>query len=407
MHPNANILFVIIVGIVLCMFAFPKPASAKVDPETSRIRLLVIGECTLYEPYFVTQFRTDPKIDLVTVITAGDQASPRDTAKYIRIFMPRTRERFLSGIDALELFDFVPWVLQDYHIHWIHDAVKDHGFGMVLVEMGWYPSYKDTYTSNDPEAWMKTVLYQAYPVDLIMYKQNKPSTFLDIVENTGVVNMPGFEETPIGGVAGLTAARPGSLTHARYRVGKEPAIVSKTYGEGITLTLPTGWDVMNFDTQRNWKYFVDFVLNHVYFVADVPVPEDPELAHSVRALLGNYIEQKSLTVSFIDFIAKFGANTVQLERRLGKLEEEKKQAESLYLESDYEGARQAIAAVMEQFVEIEEESVRIRRRALMWIYITEWIAVTGASMLCGFILWTLMVRKRLYREVKTTKLVEH
>lgn len=407
MHPNTNIWFGIIVGVVLCMFALPNPASAKVDPETSRIRLLVIGECTLYEPYFVTQFRTDPKIDLVTVITAGDQASPRDTAKYIRIFMPRTRERFLSGIDALELFDFVPWVLQDYHIHWFHDAVKDHGFGMVLVEMGWYPSYKDKYTSNDPEAWMKTVLYQAYPVDLVMYKQNRGGPYLEIVERTGVVSMPGFEEAPIGGGAGLTIARPGSLIHARYRVGKEPAIVSKTYGEGITLTLPTGWDVMNFDTQRNWKYFVDFVLNHVYFVADVPVPEDPELAHTIRALLGNYIEQKSLTVSFIDFIAKFGANTVQLEKRLGKLEEEKKQAESLYLESDYEGARQAIAVVMEQFVEIEEESVRIRRRALMWIYITEWIAVTGTSMLCGFILWTLMVRKRLYREVKTTKLVEH
>jgi hypothetical protein len=164
---------------------------------------------------------------------------------------------------------------------------------------------------------------------------------------------------------------------------------------------------MGFETQRNWKYFVDFVLNHVYFVANVPVPEDPELAHGVRSLLASYIEQKSLTVSFIDFIAKFGANTAPLEAMLGQLEREREDAEKLYLESEYEAAKDAIAAVMERFVEIESESVRIRRRALLWIYVTEWVAVTGTSMFAGFILWSLMVRRRLYREVTTTRLIEH
>jgi hypothetical protein len=164
---------------------------------------------------------------------------------------------------------------------------------------------------------------------------------------------------------------------------------------------------MGTDVQRGWRYFVDFVLNHIYFVADVPVPEDPELAHGVRALLGSYIEQKSLTISFIDFISKFGANTAPLERKLGELEKRKKEADVLYLESDYEGSKEAIAAVMEEFVEIESESVRIRRRALMWIYLTEWIAVSGTSMFAGFIIWTLMVKRRLYKEVITTRLIEH
>ena len=233
------------------------PTCAKVDPERSRIRLLVIGECTRYDPYFVTLLPTDPKINLVSVITAGDRAAPRETARYIRIHMPRTRERFLSEIDAMELFDFVPWVLEDYHIQWFHDGLKDHALGMTLVEMGWYPSYMDTYTSNDPEAWMNTVLYQAYPVDLVVGRQNRPSPFLEIVQETPVVGVPGFDEQNIGGVAGLTLARPGSLVHARYRVGKEAAIVSTEYGQGRSLTLPTGWDVMGFEVQRNWKYFVE------------------------------------------------------------------------------------------------------------------------------------------------------
>ena len=62
---------------------------------------------------------------------------------------------------------------------------------------------------------------------------------------------------------------------------------------------------------------------------------------------------------------------------------------------------------MERFVDIESESAKIRRRALVWIYVTEWIAVTGTSMLAGFLLWSLMVRRRLYREVTTTRLIEH
>ncbi len=285
------------------------PACCRTDPESSRIRLLVVGECTRYEPYFVTQFATDPKINLVAVITAGDRANRSETARYVRVFMPRTKERFLAEIDVLELFDFVPWVLRDYHIQWFHDAVKDHGFGLALVEMGWYFSYRGEHTTNDPEAWMATVLYQAYPVDLVLFRQNQGSAYLEIVEKTPVVNMPGFEDAPLGGVAGLQIAKPGSLLHARYRSGKEPAIVSTTYGKGITLTLPTGWDQLSVDAQKNWRYFVDFVLNHIYFVADAPVPEDPELAHGIRALLGAYVEQKSLTLSFIDFIAKFGANT--------------------------------------------------------------------------------------------------
>jgi hypothetical protein len=96
-----------------------------------------------------------------------------------------------------------------------------------------------------------------------------------------------------------------------------------------------------------------------------------------------------------------------LEKRLGELEEKKRAAESLYLESDYQGAKEAISGVMGHFLEIESESVRIRRRALMWIYITEWITVTGTSMFTGFLIWTLMVKRRLYREVPTTRLIEH
>ena len=41
---------------------------------------------------------------------------------------------------------------------------------------------------------------------------------------------------------------------------------------------------------------------------------------------------------------------------------------------------------------------------MVWVFVIEWLAVSGTSMLAGGLLWTLMVRRRLYKEVGETKL---
>ena len=46
----------------------------------------------------------------------------------------------------------------------------------------------------------------------------------------------------------------------------------------------------------------------------------------------------------------------------------------------------------------------MKDRALMWIYIIEWFTVTATLFISGFLLWTLMVRRRLYGEVGVTRL---
>jgi hypothetical protein len=47
--------------------------------------------------------------------------------------------------------------------------------------------------------------------------------------------------------------------------------------------------------------------------------------------------------------------------------------------------------------------MRLRERALLWVYVVEWLAVTGTLLVCGMVLWTLMIRKRLYRQVAVTR----
>lgn len=168
--------------------------------------------------------------------------------------------------------------------------------------------------------------------------------------------------------------------------------------------MPMGWDQISSDVQRNWRYFVDFILNHVYYVAGVPVPEDPELAHSLRESFRQYLEQKSLMTSLIDFIDRFGANTDPLLRRIDALEGERRKADRFYMDGDYQAAWDSIHAAMEGLVQISQESVKLRRKALLWVYVTEYLTVTATAMISGFVIWTLMVKRAYYREIRTTHL---
>ena len=115
--------------------------------------------------------------------------------------------------------------------------------------------------------------------------------------------------------------------------------------------------------------------------------------------------EKSSTTALMDFIDKFGANTRPVERMLGELETKKKEAERLYLKDRYEEASGAMKDVIQGFQRISDQAVRIRERALLWVYITEWFAVTGTAIICGSLVWTLMVKRRYYKEVSVTRSV--
>ena len=49
--------------------------------------------------------------------------------------------------------------------------------------------------------------------------------------------------------------------------------------------------------------------------------------------------------------------------------------------------------------------MKAKDKALLWIFIVEWAVVSATSMVAGSILWTLLVRRRLYKEVGQTRLV--
>jgi hypothetical protein len=281
----------------------------------------------------------------------------------------------------------------------------------VLIHMGWQPCLTDPMLfCNRPEDWVNSVIYDAWPMDVFVGVSSKPGKGLRIVTETPVVNLPDFEKQPIGftGYAGpgLIEGRPGSTLHAKWKAGGEDAIVSWNYGQGITLSLPMMDFIFDNPTIRGWKYHVDFVLNRIYFPADVPVPEDLELGHSLRESFTAFYEQKNMMVSLIDFIDKFGANTASLGVLIDELEAKRNEASRLYMKGEYQQSLDAMEEALEGILSVSAESASLKRKALFWVYLTEYLIVSGSSVLCGFILWTLMIKRRYYREVETTRLTQ-
>lgn len=94
-----------------------------------------------------------------------------------------------------------------------------------------------------------------------------------------------------------------------------------------------------------------------------------------------------------------------LSKTIGGVEEQKDRAMDLYVGGSIEESLGAFAEVLELCEEAMDEAIDARNAAAFWILFTEWCVVTGISFFTGFCLWLVMIRRRLYREVKTTRLI--
>ncbi len=63
-------------------------------------------------------------------------------------------------------------------------------------------------------------------------------------------------------------------------------------------------------------------------------------------------------------------------------------------------------SVFDDLSQAELQVVKIKDNVLIWVYAVEWLTVTATIMLSSFTLWTVMIRRKLYRQVGTTQL-EH
>jgi hypothetical protein len=155
-----------------------------------------------------------------------------------------------------------------------------------------------------------------------------------------------------------------------------------------------------------WEYYGDVSSNLMIYLAQRPVPQDIDLVHSVRSLAFQIRTRSSLLLSLLEFIERFGANTRTVMRDMDGINNEIASSRQDYIELQFQEVLMAYQGIEDVLGDLEKEAIEIKERALLWVFVIEWLAVSGVSLAAGFVLWSIMVRRRLYKEIGVTRLVE-
>jgi hypothetical protein len=105
----------------------------------------------------------------------------------------------------------------------------------------------------------------------------------------------------------------------------------------------------------------------------------------------------------LEFADKMGANTADVEYELGLISDQRREADLLWIQAEFDECYATILEAVGGLEEVTAMAVESKDNALLWIYISEWAVVTGTLCATGGVIWTLMIRRAMYREVKTTR----
>jgi len=389
----------ILLLLILLPLLIPSQVLGRTD-SLGRVRILFLGEIASGNEVYLRWIGADPKFTITRVACDIEHLpSVAEAKRLARLYLPRTQKKILEDYDVLVLEDFTPDVLPLHVLDWFQDSVSK-GIGIALIE---FANWGGT---NDIHKWMSLDFYNVFPAKIFL--NDVPAiggrTFYRVVNEKGPLNLPGIESVPLNaGHHGDISPRQGATTEAVWKGRGTPAMVTSRYGKGRTLQLDHGWDNIPGSTAIEYRYMPDYIFNQVLCIADVPYPKDLETVHVVRDMFIQYEYREKATLAVLEFVERFGANPMKVERRLDSMKVGYRDASSKYLKEDYDGAETRLKELFSEFSVIEEDLMRAKDRALLWIYIVEWTAVSGVSLLCGFLLWSLMVRRRLYKQVSTTR----
>jgi hypothetical protein len=151
-----------------------------------------------------------------------------------------------------------------------------------------------------------------------------------------------------------------------------------------------------------WEYFVDFSADMVYYSAGIEIP-DPAIIHEIRLLFEDFQIAQTMVSSILEFVDMLGGRASGARRSYDALVKRKTGAEALYIEQDYAGCQQELSNMFEEMNSLNEAAMRAKDAAFLWIYLTEWSAITATTMISGYILYVVMVRRKLYSEVSSTR----
>ncbi len=356
------------------------------------------------------------------VIPARDfgGVSGSEVTQMIRIYFPRTYDE-MKNYDFVLLASIDMTFFTNKQVKWMHDAIAKEGLGgmntrsVQSMSTAWSGPWLNSMVSkvfpNDVPAVVGSSIYQAggmsFPTGplIVNDEQSLPAVvrpFQEYIEE---------EFTTYRGV--LTIPRPGSTIHTWVKsklksVGNPfPGYVAHlfewNYENATTFT------AMDMVIEPFWRmdrnpYSMDIIANVVWHATNRELPEDALRVHALRTLFRQYQIDKSSMYSMAEFTEKFGANTVEIYSHLGEIEEKKSKADNEYLNGDFDDSYGRMDVILDGLWDLEDDLLDLKNSALAWVYFIEWLTVSGTFLICGVVIWNLMVRRSVYREVDVTRL---
>lgn len=374
------------------------------DPVSGRIRILYYGDAFAPSPY--PAYVADPLTSVVAL--TGMTGTALEVDKKMRIFMPRTYKDLLDKYDFIIISDAIVENFRADYIHWLSDSVIKGGVGLIMI--GGHYSFGSRFGESP---WGETVLQDALPAICPTEGWAPGSTAgrMEIVapNNVFIRSLPFNEIGPYGVFyyCNIVIPKEGSELIANFHRMDQlyPLLVYQEIGEGASVAMTTDWTPEGGRDFIRWPYYADYALNIASYATGNKIPQDVELAHRVRALLNDYRSQVDTIHSVMDFVASFGVNLDRAEKMLIEVDDTAKSGKNAYIEADLQAALSSLEDAVDEVGSACDFVWKLRYQALIWIYLIEWFVVAATGMICGFILWTIMVKRRLYRETEVTRLM--
>ncbi|MBU7004166.1 MAG: hypothetical protein HXS50_01270, partial [Theionarchaea archaeon] len=369
----------------------------RTDPQSQRIRLKYIGDCLAIQTP-TRGMELDPLISLRLVPSSEQEwaVDYQEIKRYMRMYMPRTLEDHLENTDVVMLSNTAANYFRPDWIGWLADGVGE-GQGMIMV--GGYCSFGGY---NYPD-WGPNQIGTILPVETIIAgKKDFPFKLSPVDEDNPLLSVFDWERGPHFFALNTVELKQGASVLARSDPEDRLLMVYWDIGDGSVLAFMSTWGLPWGDELVRWEYFVDFSADMVYYSAGIGIP-DPVIVHQIRVLFEEFHLAKGLVSSILEFVEMLGGRTTGVRDDFEAIVQRRSEAETHYVEQDYASCQQQMSVLVDEMNSLNEAAIRAKDAAFFWIYLTEWSAVTGTLMFSGYILYAVMFRRRLYREVSSTR----
>ena len=404
-------------GVLLALILLPDVHSGG-SPDT--VDVLYISRWLLQPWARARLLAADPSITVLgvpmpghsTIVSYGMDVNVMN--RMMRMYMPRSYTQLVKERDVIVLHEapcgstrFPKVYFDPVWMSWFLRAVKESGMGLTM--WGGDASWGGTSAGGRGayKSWGETILDEILPFNSLgdfaeTFAMPHRREFAD--PESPFARLPWKQAPPIQVLNKVTlkeAAIP--IAYAVAGTKKDPWMAWWTAGKGrvlgetqVTGSLGAGHDILN------WAWYQDFVVYLVFFVAGKRIPEDIYRVHEARWKISQFLTRMSLFTSVLDFVESFGADTTSVYNQLRELAEREREAEGLYRKEQYDEALRVLRELGQSWTELDQRAVSLKEKALAWVYLIEWLVVTGVMLVSGVAIWVLMVRRTVYREVHTT-----